>query len=134
MFNAVFNSYLSSYVHFVSVSVLGVCYYLIIIMNQISYTLIILTIVSYLSSNTNVNLSFFPGVRFKSRPATPHSNTPTRGQALPLHPVSQGVRQLLIPGSTLQDPPWHQALPLRDLPKEVYPAVTPSAAHQNPHR
>ena len=32
-----------------------------------------------------------------------------------------------------KDSPGHQALPLRDLSEEVYPALPPAAAHQNTH-
>ena len=51
-----------------------------------------------------------------------------------MHPVLEGVRELLVPVPAHQDPPGHQAVPLRDLPAEVHPTEPPTAAHPHAHR
>lgn len=51
-----------------------------------------------------------------------------------MHPVLEGVRELVVPVAAHQDPPGHQAVPLRDLPAEVHPTEPPTAAHPHAHR
>ncbi len=48
--------------------------------------------------------------------------------------LRQVIREQFLPVPAHPDPPGHQALPLRDLPEEVHPALPPAAAHQDPHR
>lgn len=45
----------------------------------------------------------------------------------------QDVRQLVVPVAAHAHPPRHQALPLRDLPPQVHPALPPPAAHPHAH-
>jgi hypothetical protein len=74
------------------------------------------------------------GIRFQSRPAAAHPGAHAGAEALQVQPVQQVLCQQFISVAAHADPPGHQALPLRDLPEEVHPALPPAAAHQDPHR
>ena len=63
-----------------------------------------------------------------------HADPHARAEAVQVRVVQQGVRQQLLPVATHANPPGDQAVPLRDLPTQVHPALPPAAAHQDSHR
>lgn len=50
-----------------------------------------------------------------------------------MRPMYKGVCQLELPVAAHPDTPRHQAVPVRDLPTKVHPAIAPAAAHTDPH-
>ena len=73
------------------------------------------------------------GFCFESGPAVAHPGAHERTEAVQVYPMQQILRKQLLPLPAHAHPPGHQALPLRDLSEEVYPALPPAAAHQNTH-
>lgn len=72
-------------------------------------------------------------LQLESGLAAAHPDSYAGSEAVQMHTVLQGVRQLVVSFATHPHSFGHQAVPLRDMPAQVHAAVAPTAAHTHPH-